>query len=61
MNRLHDIIKQIIDKVHKNEEFEELEIEFNKEILRKTYPTIAIMSLVGFSTGFLLGRFFKHL
>lgn len=58
MSRLYNIIQNIIEKVQKKEDISDAEREFNIEITRRIYPKLAIVSSVGFSLGYILGRYF---
>lgn len=58
MSRLYSIIQTIIEKVQKKEDISDAEREFNIEITRRVYPKLAIFSSMGFSLGYLVGRYF---
>ncbi len=60
MSNLRDIIKRLINRIENNQDIKDLEVEFNVEIVKRALPHLFTFSAIGFSLGFLIGRYIRR-
>lgn len=60
MSKLYDIVKRLIQRIERNEDIKDLEVEFNVEIVKRSLPHLFTFSAIGFSLGFVLGKFLRR-